>query len=95
MATEFAAVRARLAEKSVIGEYRAFLLAGAVFTVAGLAVFAVALMGSGSHRAWQAFHVNWLFWTILTAAPSLTRRTRSRHAKWSESSFASSQAPSP
>ena len=84
MTTDYAAVRARLAEKSVAGSYRPFLLAGAVFAIAGIAVFAVALMGGDSHRAWQAFHVNWLFWTSLTGGSlAITAVHKIANAKWS------------
>jgi hypothetical protein len=84
MATDFTAVRARLAEKSVAGDYRAFFLAGAVFAIAGLIVFAISLLGDGSHRAWQAFHVNWLFWTSLTGGSlAITAVHKIANAKWS------------
>lgn len=84
MATDFTAMRARLAEKSVSGDYRAFLLAGAVFAVAGLLLFVVMLLGEGSHRAWQAFHVNWLFWTSLTGGSlALSAVYKIANAKWS------------
>ncbi|MBA2290908.1 MAG: hypothetical protein H0W15_00480 [Gemmatimonadales bacterium] len=84
MATDFTAMRARLAERSVSGDYRAFLIAGAVFAIAGLLLFVVMLIGDGSHRAWQAFHVNWLFWTSLTGGSlAITAVHKIANAKWS------------
>ncbi len=84
MATDFVDLRRRLAERSVTGQYRSFFLAGAVFAAAGAVVFVVALLGEGSHRAWQAFHVNWLFWTSITGGSlAITAVHKVTNAKWS------------
>lgn len=74
----------RLAEKSVRGTWAPFIPAGAVLAIAGLALFGLALAGEGSHRAWQAFHVNWVFWTGLTGGSiALTAVHKITNAKWS------------
>jgi hypothetical protein len=74
----------RLAEKSVRGTWAPFIPAGAVLAVAGLALFGLALAGEGAHRAWQAFHVNWVFWTGLTGGSiALTAVHKITNAKWS------------
>ncbi len=84
MVTDFVGLRNRLAEKSVTGNYRVFFLAGAIFAAAGAIVFVVALLGGGSHRAWQAFHVNWLFWTSITGGSlAITAVHKVTNAMWS------------
>ncbi len=89
------AVSARLADKSIQGDYKIFVPIGAVLALAGLALFVIALMGDGSHRAWQNFHVNWLFWTGLTAGSiAITAVYKVANAKWSGVILRFSQAVS-
>ena len=66
MAADLTATRDRLIEKGLNADYKVFNMIGAVLAIIGLALFGMALMGDGSHRAWQTFHVNWVFWTGLT-----------------------------
>ena len=95
MAADFHAVRERLAKKSVSGNYRPFLMIGGVLAVIGLALFASALAGEGSHRAWQTFHVNWLFFTSLTGGSiAITAVHKIANAKWSGVILRLSQAAS-
>jgi hypothetical protein len=76
-------VHDRLAEKSVAGNWKVFTPIGAVLAVAGAALFVLALLGDGSHRAWQTFHVNWVFWTGLTAGSiSITAVSKIANSKW-------------
>jgi len=78
-----AAAHDRLAERSLAGRWSAFVPLGAGLAVAGAALFALALAGDGSHRAWQTFHVNWVFWTGLTAGSiSITAASKIANAKW-------------
>jgi hypothetical protein len=78
-----AAVRDRLVEKSLGGRWAPFVPLGAVLAIAGAALFVLALTGDGSHRAWQTFHVNWVFWTGLTAGSiSITAVSKIANAKW-------------
>lgn len=80
---EMAVLEDRLAQKSVSADYGAFTPLGVGLTAVGVILFVIALLGSGSHRAWQAFHVNWLFWTGLTAGSiSLTAVSKITKAKW-------------
>lgn len=92
---DVAAVRARLAEKSVGGNYGIFVPIGAVLGGIGLVLFVLALLGDGSHRAWQTFHVNWLFWTGLTAGSiAITAVYKIANSKWSGVILRFSQAVS-
>lgn len=94
-ATDFAAVEERLAEKSVAGEYGIFTRAGLLLAVIGVVLFGMAVMGEGSHRAWQTFHVNWLFWTGITGGSlALTAVHKITNAKWSGVIIRFSQAAS-
>src|SRR5207302_9760282 len=45
-----------------------FALWGALLAVAGGAVFLWVLAAGGAPRAWQAWHVNFMFWTGLAQA---------------------------
>lgn len=84
MAMDFAATRDRLAEKSVNGNFSPFVMGGAVIAVVGVALFGMALMGEGSHRAWQSFQVNWVYFTGLCAGSiCLTAVHKITNAKWS------------
>jgi hypothetical protein len=46
--------------------YQSFLTLGGVLAVVGLALFLIAALGEHPARAWQMFHVNWVFFTGLT-----------------------------
>lgn len=79
------AVRARLVDKSVTADYRAFFVGGLVLAVAGALLFILSVSGAvGQHRAWQAFHVNWIFWTgICCGSIAITAVHKLVGAKWS------------
>jgi hypothetical protein len=82
--SESADLQERLVARSVSGNFGGLLTTGAVLAVIGLALFVMSLMGDGSHRAWQSFHVNWLFWTGLCAGSiAITAVHKTAHAKWS------------
>ncbi len=88
-------LRDRLVEKSVSADYGTFVTAGAGITVVGVALFLMSLAGAGSHRAWQAFHVNWLFFTGLTfGSIAITAVHKIANAKWSGVILRLSQAAS-
>ncbi|HET9065359.1 MAG TPA: hypothetical protein VFN22_06040 [Gemmatimonadales bacterium] len=92
---DMAAIEDRLAEKSVNANYALFTPLGGGLAIAGLALFVLALLGDGSHRAWQTFHVNWVFWTGLTAGSiSLTAVSKIANAKWNGPLIRFSQASS-
>lgn len=84
MSSDFVAIRDRLVERGNGANYRPFMLVGGGLAVVGLALFVMALGGDGSHRAWQAFHVNWLFWTGLTGGSiAITAVHKIANAHWS------------
>jgi hypothetical protein len=90
-----AQVHDRLAEKSVAGNYRIFVPIGLGLAGVGALLFIVSLLGDGSHRAWQTFHVNWVFWTGLTAGSiSLTAASKIANSKWNGTLLRFSQAVS-
>jgi len=94
-AVDMAAVEDRLAEKSLGGNYGIFTPLGGGLAVIGLALFVFALLGEGSHRAWQTFHVNWVFWTGLTAGSiAITAVSKIANAKWNGLLIRFSQASS-
>ncbi|HEV8600444.1 MAG TPA: hypothetical protein VGQ69_13885 [Gemmatimonadales bacterium] len=73
----------RLKTRAVQGRYRAFFTLGALFAVAGVIVFVLALTGGEAKRAWQAFHVNWLYFTGITAGSlALNAVYKVANAKW-------------
>lgn len=95
MAADLMAIRDRLVEKSLNADYKNFTMIGAGLAVVGLALFVMALMGEGSHRAWQTFHVNWVFWTGLTGGSiAITAVHKIANAKWSGVIIRLSQAMS-
>lgn len=59
------ALRDRLVSHALSGRYAGFVRTGALLALLGLAGFVIALLGDGHHRAWQAFHWNWVFFTGL------------------------------
>ena len=85
MAFDAATVRARLIERSVNTDYRAFFVGGLVLAIAGAALFMLSVSGMGAQqRAWQAFHVNWVFWTGITGGSiAITSVHKLVGAKWS------------
>jgi hypothetical protein len=84
MTSDSVALRDRLVEKSVTSNYGTFVTAGAGIAVVGLALFVMSLLGAGSHRAWHAFHVNWIFFTGLTfGSMAITSVHKIANAKWS------------
>lgn len=95
MAADFAVVRDQLADKSVSSNYASFLTIGGAMALIGVALFVVALSGEGSHRAWQTFHVNWVFFTGLTGGSiAITAVHKIANAKWSGVILRLSQAVS-
>ena len=56
----------RLITRSLGARYGVFLGLGGVLIAVGILLFVLALTGGQEHRAWQAFQVNWLYFTGLT-----------------------------
>ena len=77
-------LRQRLITRAVSGRYDLFVKLGGLLALAGAALFVVAIAGGNGERAWQAFHVNWLFFTGLTAGSlALTAVYKAANARWS------------
>ena len=60
-----ATLHERLVQRAVAGKYDLFLGVGGGCTVLGLILFIHALGTVQADRAWQLFHVNWLYFTGL------------------------------
>lgn len=79
-----AQLRTRIASRAVAGSYTTFLALGAVLAVAGLGLFFANAFGPNAARAWQLFHVNWLFFTGLAGGSlALSAVHKITRAKWS------------
>jgi hypothetical protein len=68
MTTATGVTRAELAEKARRAPVRTFNAYGAIAAVIGGAVFVWALAGGRADRAWQAYHTNFIFWTVTAQA---------------------------
>src|SRR5437879_12999438 len=68
MSAVAAVARSELVRKARQFPAGAFLLWGALLAVTGGAVFLWVLAAGGAPRAWQAWHVNFMFWTGLAQA---------------------------
>ena len=74
----------RLSASAVSGRFDLFVKIGALLLAIGAALFIVAVSGGDGVRAWQAFHVNWLYFTGLTAGSmALVAVHKVANAKWS------------
>jgi hypothetical protein len=77
-------IRRRLIEASLAGRYDLFLGLGAGLAILGLILFIMALTGGQGDRAWQLFHVNWLYFTGLAAGSvAFAAVQKITNAKWS------------
>ena len=73
----------RLVVRAVSGRYNLFVKLGGLLAAVGAALFVLAVSGGEGTRAWQAFHVNWLFFTGLTAGSlALNAVYKVANAKW-------------
>jgi hypothetical protein len=74
----------RLLQRSVAGRYGLFLGLGAGFAILGLILFLQALATGKGERAWQLFHVNWLYFTGLAGGSvAFVAVQKITNAKWS------------
>jgi hypothetical protein len=74
----------RLVEHAVAGRYAGMLRTGLLLSVVGGTMFLFAIAGAGAERAWQAFHVNWLFFTGLAGGSlALVAVHKLANAQWS------------
>ena len=74
---------ARLSERAVGGRWTTLLGLGGLLALAGLGLFVLNARGAGADRAWQLFHVNWLYFTgLATGSVALSAVQRTTRAKW-------------
>jgi hypothetical protein len=77
-------LRERLIQRSVAGRYDLFLGVGAGLTILGLILFVQSLAQGTADRAWQLFHVNWIYFTGLAAGSvAFAAVQKITNAKWS------------
>ena len=73
----------RLVSRSVGGTFNLFVKLGGLLAAVGAALFVLAVSDGEATRAWQAFHVNWLFFTGLTVGSlALNAVYKVANAKW-------------
>ncbi|MEK7381597.1 MAG: hypothetical protein AAB075_11345 [Gemmatimonadota bacterium] len=77
-------LRDRLVTHSLAGRYAGFLRTGILFALLGGVGFVLSLLGDANHRAWQAFHWNWVFFTGLAGGSvALVAVHKLAKARWS------------
>ncbi|HEY3012177.1 MAG TPA: hypothetical protein VGJ36_05490 [Gemmatimonadales bacterium] len=79
-------LRERLAQRALAGRYDLFLGVGAGLAILGLILFVQALLAgpASADRAWQLFHVNWIYFTGLAGGGvAFTAVQKITNAKWS------------
>ena len=79
-------VRERLIQRAVSGRYDLFLGVGAGLTILGLILFIQSLLAGEAYatRAWQLFHVNWIYFTGLAGGSvAFAAVQKITNAKWS------------
>jgi hypothetical protein len=77
-------IRQRLVEASLSGRYDSYMGVGLGLGLLGLVLFPIALRGEGADRAWQMFHVNWIYFTGLTSGSiALAAVHKVVNARWS------------
>ena len=79
-----AVLRGRLSGHSAAGRFQLFVVGGGLLAVVGAALFALSLTGEAADRAWQLFHVNWLYFTGLAGGSvAIAAVHKIVKAKWS------------
>ena len=77
-------IHARLVDRALTGRYELFLGVGGGLAILGLFLFVQSLLGEGADRAWQLFHVNWLYFTGLAGGSvAFAAVQKITNAKWS------------
>ncbi|MBM4187334.1 MAG: hypothetical protein FJ206_08490 [Gemmatimonadetes bacterium] len=79
-----AQLRSRLIAAGSKGRYDLFWTLGLVLAVVGLGLFGYAYATGHAERAWQLFHVNWIFFTgIAAGSVAIAAVHKLANAKWS------------
>jgi Ni/Fe-hydrogenase subunit HybB-like protein len=74
----------RLVQRAVAARYDLFLGVGAGLAILGSILFVQSLAGGAADRAWQLFHVNWIYFTGLAAGSvAFAAVQKVTNAKWS------------
>ena len=74
----------RLVQRAVAARYDLFLGVGAGLAILGLILFIQSLADGMADRAWQLFHVNWIYFTGLAAGSvAFAAVQKITNAKWS------------
>ena len=74
----------RLVQRSLAGRYDLFLGLGGGLAVLGLIFFLQSLAAGNGERAWQLFHVNWLYFSSLAfGSVAFVAVQKITNAKWS------------
>jgi hypothetical protein len=74
----------RLIQRAVAARYDLFLGVGAGLAILGLILFVQSLAGGAADRAWQLFHVNWLYFNgLATGSVAFAAVQKVTNAKWS------------
>ena len=82
--TNLSGIHRRLISRSVAGRYDGFLGLGAGLAILGLILFLRTLGGQDADRAWQLFHVNWVYFTGLAGGSlALAAVHKVVNARWS------------
>lgn len=77
-------LRGTLAGHAMGGRFRLFVTGGGLLALVGAALFAMSASGAEADRAWQLFHVNWLYFTGLAGGSvAITAVHKIAKAKWS------------
>ncbi|HEU5049907.1 MAG TPA: hypothetical protein VFU00_06245 [Gemmatimonadales bacterium] len=77
-------VHDRLVASSTTGRYGAFVGVGAGLAILGLILLLRSLSGADAVRAWQLFHVNWVYFTgLMFGGVAFAAAQKITNAKWS------------
>jgi hypothetical protein len=79
-------LRERLAQRAVAGRYDLFIALGAGLAILGIILFVSTLLAgpAPADRAWHLFHVNWIYFTGLSAGGvAFAAVQKITNAKWS------------
>ena len=77
-------VRDQLVARSVSARYNLFVGLGTLLAIVGGVMFVIFARGDQADRAWQLFHVNWIYFTGLTAGSfAFVAVQKVTKAKWS------------
>ena len=79
-----ATIHQRLVERALTGKYELFRGLGGGLAILGLILFVMSLRSDEAARAWQLFHVNWLYFTGLAGGSvAFAAVQKITNAKWS------------